>query len=109
MAQRIVQVVTLKAPADSRRGMPLRDVDHDMLAAGHPRLEFEFAAFMANIPSSTGNKLPTFRISNAVKALETVGRWPARFRACRADAIGRSRHPSETRAAFETLAGIRRI
>ena len=39
------------APADPRAGLPLRDVDHDMLAAGHPRLDFEFASFMANIPA----------------------------------------------------------
>jgi hypothetical protein len=32
-------------------GAPRRDVDHDMLAAGHPRLDFEFASFMANIPA----------------------------------------------------------
>jgi hypothetical protein len=28
----------------------VRDVNHDLIAAGHPRLNFEFAAFLANIP-----------------------------------------------------------
>jgi hypothetical protein len=27
-----------------------RDVNHDLLAAGHPRLAFEFSAFLANLP-----------------------------------------------------------
>lgn len=27
-----------------------RDVNHDLIAAGHPRLNFEYSAFMANLP-----------------------------------------------------------
>ena len=30
--------------------VPLRDVNHDLIAAGHPRLNFEFGAFQANMP-----------------------------------------------------------
>jgi Cytochrome c554 and c-prime len=36
------------APATS--GSPAREVDHDMIAAGHPRLNFEFSAYQANMP-----------------------------------------------------------
>jgi hypothetical protein len=36
------------APAGD--GLPPRDVDHDLIAAGHPRLNFEFAAYLANMP-----------------------------------------------------------
>jgi hypothetical protein len=32
-------------------GQPGRDVDHDLIAAGHPRLEFEFSGFLANLPA----------------------------------------------------------
>ena len=32
-------------------GFPLRDVDHDLIAAGHPRLTFEFSAYMAMMPA----------------------------------------------------------
>ena len=39
------------APADANAGIPLRDVNHDLLAAGHPRLDFEFATFLANVPA----------------------------------------------------------
>src|SRR5262245_18138428 len=28
-----------------------REVDHDLIAAGHPRLAFEFAAYVANLPA----------------------------------------------------------
>ena len=38
------------APADQARGLPVRDMNHDMIAAGHPRLAFEFGAFRANLP-----------------------------------------------------------
>lgn len=38
------------APGDVNPGMPLRDVNHDLMAAGHPRLTFELFAFRANMP-----------------------------------------------------------
>src|SRR4051794_4544962 len=38
------------APADDTKMLPLRDMNHDHVAAGHPRLMFEFAAFLANEP-----------------------------------------------------------
>lgn len=31
-------------------GKPVRNIDHDLLAAGHPRLNFEFTAYLANLP-----------------------------------------------------------
>jgi hypothetical protein len=31
-------------------GMPARNMDHDMIASGHPRLTFEMSAFLANMP-----------------------------------------------------------
>ncbi len=37
------------AAADKDRGYPVRDMNHDMIAAGHPRLEFDFAAFQAKL------------------------------------------------------------
>src|SRR6185312_4830920 len=33
------------APADPERGYPVRDMNHDMIAAGHPRLNFDFADY----------------------------------------------------------------
>jgi hypothetical protein len=32
------------------------DVNHDLIAAGHPRMNFEFGAFMANLPQHWGDQ-----------------------------------------------------
>ncbi len=54
LADPIVQAKTcagchVGAPAD--REVPVRDVNHDLIAAGHPRLQFEFGAYRANMPA----------------------------------------------------------
>lgn len=36
--------------APAANGLPAREVDHDLIAAGHPRLNFEFSSFLANLP-----------------------------------------------------------
>lgn len=38
------------APRDDINGLPLRDVNHDLIAAGHPRLRFEYNIFLSNLP-----------------------------------------------------------
>lgn len=38
------------APPDKERGIPARDLNHDLMAAGHPRLIFEFSVYRANMP-----------------------------------------------------------
>jgi hypothetical protein len=38
------------APADTEGGTPRRDVYHDLMAAGHPRLTFELTAYLDNMP-----------------------------------------------------------
>lgn len=38
------------APADSQRGFPVRDMTHDMIAAGHPRLYFDYPSFVKRLP-----------------------------------------------------------
>jgi Cytochrome c554 and c-prime len=37
------------APEDAKRGIPVRDMNHDMIAAGHPRLEFDFTTYQAKL------------------------------------------------------------
>jgi hypothetical protein len=37
------------AAADPDKNLPLRDVNHDLIAAGHPRLDFELSTYMANL------------------------------------------------------------
>jgi hypothetical protein len=36
--------------AGETKDLPLRDVNHDLIAAGHPRLNFEFSVFLDNVP-----------------------------------------------------------
>jgi hypothetical protein len=36
--------------ADCHVGVPGNEVDHDLIAAGHPALRFEFATYFANLP-----------------------------------------------------------
>jgi hypothetical protein len=37
-------------------GIGVRDMNHDMIAAGHPRLNFEFAGYLAQLPSHWNEK-----------------------------------------------------
>lgn len=50
----------VKMCADCHIGSPGRDVNHDLIAAGHPRLNFEFSAYYANLPKhwSTATATP---------------------------------------------------
>lgn len=38
------------APANEALNIPIRDVNHDLIAAGHPRLNFEFATYLRKLP-----------------------------------------------------------
>jgi hypothetical protein len=60
-------------------GSPGRDVNHDLIAAGHPRLNFEFAAFLANMPphwvEETGGNFPAraWAVGQAATARAAAG------------------------------------
>jgi hypothetical protein len=47
------------APADPEHGIPARDLNHDLMAAGHPRLTFELGTFRANMPPHWRHDLHT--------------------------------------------------
>jgi len=51
-------------------GRPWRDVDHDLIAAGHPRLNFEFSAYMANLP-------PHWNIKREPQRFDELHSWVA--------------------------------
>jgi hypothetical protein len=42
--------------APAQGGMPAREVTHDFIAAGHPRLMFEFGSYQANLPRHWAEK-----------------------------------------------------
>jgi hypothetical protein len=45
-----VRHILIETPKPGPDGKPWRDVNHDLIAAGHPRLSFELSAFMATMP-----------------------------------------------------------
>jgi hypothetical protein len=51
-------------------GRPWRDVNHDLIAAGHPRLNFEFSAYMANLP-------PHWNVNRDPERFEELHSWIA--------------------------------
>jgi hypothetical protein len=53
----------------------LRDVNHDLIGAGHPRLHFEFSTFLANLPPHWNTAAKRERRSEAEK-------WAAGQAAC---------------------------
>jgi hypothetical protein len=77
------------APPSSVKGLPLRDVNHDLIAAGHPRLNFEYGSFMANMhphwrprKKAEGNIWAVGQVVSAQAALDLLseraksGPWP---------------------------------
>lgn len=44
------------APANPQAGIPARDANHDIMAAGHPRLTFEALSYQVNMPPHWNQK-----------------------------------------------------
>jgi hypothetical protein len=44
--------------AAKEKGIPVRDVNHDLIAAGHPRMHFEATSFLANLPLHWNQNAP---------------------------------------------------
>ena len=44
------------APANTQSGIPARDANHDIMAAGHPRLTFEAFSYQTNMPPHWNTK-----------------------------------------------------
>ncbi len=75
------------APADPARGLPVRDMNHDMIAAGHPRLNFDFAEYLRRLPPHWQEKdrsgsVPVAHGLNSAKAW-LVGRAAHAEAACK--------------------------
>ncbi|MBM3979886.1 MAG: hypothetical protein FJ304_06310 [Planctomycetes bacterium] len=58
------------APAEN--GLPVRDMNHDMIAAGHPRLNFEFAEYQRRLPKHWQEK---DRATNTVVKHNPLKEW----------------------------------
>jgi hypothetical protein len=77
----------------ARDGLPCQDVDHDLIAAGHPRLTFEFSAYLANMPPHWWQGRPPDSRPDFSAAAWAVGQVAAARSAVEllADRAGRSR------------------
>ncbi len=64
MSQAVVRAATCVSchVGDSARG---RDVNHDLIAAGHPRLQFDYEAYFANLPRHWPAKDPAVSLRDA--------------------------------------------
>ncbi len=58
------------APAEN--GLPVRDMNHDMIAAGHPRLNFDFAEYQRRLPA---HWLEKDRTTNTPRAHSPAKVW----------------------------------
>jgi len=61
--------------ASSASGLLLRDVNHDLIAAGHPRLNFEFSAYLDNMPPHWNEKGQN---ADPAARLQRAANFPAR-------------------------------
>jgi hypothetical protein len=96
------------APADPARGIPVRDMNHDMIAAGHPRLAFDFAEYLRRLPTHWQEKdrttsPPTPRPVDPAKAW-LVGRAAHAEAACRLLADRAERSKTDERTPWPELA-----
>lgn len=51
LAPRAKVCVACHVGSPAHNGEPAREVNHDLIAAGHPRLNFEFAAYLNSLPA----------------------------------------------------------
>ncbi|MFM9960117.1 MAG: multiheme c-type cytochrome [Planctomycetaceae bacterium] len=58
-------------------GQPRRDVDHDLIAAGHPRLNFEFSAYLSVLPAHWDVEKDRQRIREPSDPKKTPGNFAA--------------------------------
>ena len=101
LAQRVEVCTECHVGRRSPDGLLTQEVNHDLIAAGHPRLNFEFAAYQENLPVHWDEK---GRNAAADFPARSVGRRSARHHQGR---FGTSALPG--RLQDITLAGVFRI
>jgi hypothetical protein len=50
LGERALNCAACHVGAPAADGLPVRDMNHDMIAAGHPRLDFDFAEYQRRLP-----------------------------------------------------------
>ncbi len=91
------------ARADAARSYPVRDMNHDMIAAGHPRLESDYSTLLRRLPTHWNERdrssdPPQPRRPNEGAFVWLVGRLAAAEAACEllADRAERAAQGTET-------------
>lgn len=54
------------APAQTEQGLPVRDMNHDLIAAGHPRFLFDYATYLERLPPHWTEKTTHDRVQSAI-------------------------------------------
>ena len=92
------------APAST--DMPLREVNHDLIAAGHPRLNFEFTTYLRKMPPHWAEKdRETNKLREARVRGPLLDRRPTCGRRCHVAVIKRTGHLARN---AQSLAGTSR-
>jgi hypothetical protein len=110
LGERAMTCLGCHVGAPAGNGLPVRDMNHDMIAAGHPRLNFDFAEYLRRLPAhwmekdrtATSAKLPP-RPLNAAKAY-LVGRTAHAEAACKLLASRAERSATDPRTPWPEFA-----
>ena len=62
VATRVMICAGCRVGSPEERGIPIRDVTHDLIAAGHPRLNFDYATYVRSLPPHWTEKDRTLRL-----------------------------------------------
>lgn len=60
------------APAVPHQGLPVRDMNHDLIAAGHPRFLFDYETYLERLPPHWQEDVPVNRFEAAVRGQREV-------------------------------------
>ena len=63
------------APADAHTNTPTRDVNHDLIAAGHPRLVFDYATYVRALPPHWAEKDRSVRPAKFRPESDVANHW----------------------------------
>ncbi|WP_171469316.1 multiheme c-type cytochrome [Frigoriglobus tundricola] len=110
LGERAVNCLGCHVGAPAAGGLPVRDMNHDMIAAGHPRLNFDFAEYLRRLPPhwqekdrTSSESVPPARSLNPAKAW-LVGRTAHAEAACKLLASRAERSASDPRTPWPEFA-----
>jgi|GEM_PF-963603 len=82
------------APGNASQGLPVRDMNHDLIAAGHPRFLFDYETYLERLPPHWQEESPVNRVEAAVQGQREVTTAELVLLADRADRATQTTTPS---------------